>query len=121
MKPTSFASYRLNRVLRMHIWVGLLTAFIAPAAAFAEQLVWTDVDRVVAISDPHGAYDAMVRTFQNAAVIDADQNWSGGATHLGITGDLLDRGAESRKVMDLVMQLESQAPESGGMVHLTLG
>lgn len=121
MKTTWYTSYRLNGALRMRIWASLLVALIAPTSVFAGQLVWTDVDRVVAISDPHGAYDAMVRTFQNAAVIDADQNWSGGATHLVITGDLLDRGAESRKVMDLVMQLELQAPESGGMVHLTLG
>jgi len=121
MKTTCYASFRLNGALQMRIWTWLLAALIAPATVFAEQLVWTDVDRVVAISDPHGAFDAMVRTFQNAAVIDEEKNWAGGATHLVITGDMLDRGAESRKVMDLIMQLESQAPDSGGMVHLTLG
>lgn len=89
--------------------------------AGAAQYRWTNVDRVVAISDPHGAYDALLKTLQSAAVIDDSNAWSGGQTHLVITGDMLDRGADSRKVMDLVMALERQAPESGGMVHLTLG
>ena len=61
------------------------------------------------------------KTLRNAGIIDAAGNWAGGAAHLVITGDLLDRGADSRRVMDLVMLLEQQAPDSGGMVHLTLG
>ena len=36
-------------------------------------------------------------------------------------GDLLDRGAESRKVIDLIMKLQKQAPESGGKVLQVLG
>ncbi len=99
----------------------LFAILAAPTVAGAEQFRWSDVQRVVAISDPHGAYDALLGTLKNAAVIDDNRQWIGGQTHLVITGDLLDRGADSRKIMDLVMALESQAPESGGMVHLTLG
>jgi hypothetical protein len=91
------------------------------SGALAEQFRFTGVERVVAMSDPHGAYDAMVTTLINAGVVDDGQNWSGGETHLVITGDLLDRGADSRKIMDLVMRLETEAVDSGGMVHLTLG
>ncbi len=99
----------------------LLALCCTPSSAGAQQYTWSDVTRIVAISDPHGAYEAMVRTLENADVIDGDHNWSGGDTHLVITGDLLDRGADSRKVMDLVMQLEAQADADGGMVHLLLG
>jgi len=99
----------------------LLAAFSLVSVAGAAHYRWSDVDRVVAMSDPHGSYEAMVRTLASAGIVDAGQNWSGGETHLVITGDLMDRGADSRKIMDLVMQLEAQAPESGGMVHLTLG
>ena len=99
----------------------LLALLCAAPAVFADPYTWNDVPRVVAISDPHGAYDAMVRTLENAEVIDADRDWSGDESHLVITGDLLDRGADSRKVMDLVMQLEQQALAAGGMVHLLLG
>lgn len=91
------------------------------ACALADQYRWTDVDRIVAVSDPHGAYDALIGTLGHAGVIDDTLAWSGGTTHLVITGDLMDRGADSRKIMDLVMRLEAESQEQGGMVHLTLG
>lgn len=99
-----------------------LTMLLTGSAAHAaEQYRWTGVERVVAMSDPHGAYDAMLRTLEEAGLVDGEGAWSGGESHLVITGDLLDRGADSRKVMDLVMRLEEQAIASGGRVHLTLG
>lgn len=111
------------RMLRSALKITILPLFslFLATGAMAAQYRWSDVDRIVAISDPHGAYSSMEQTLANAGVIDADGNWSGGTTHLVITGDLLDRGAESRMIMDLVMRLESQAPQSGGMVLLTLG
>lgn len=120
--PTAFVRQpRVTNRTRAGYVAWLLVMLALPLVATAEQYRWTGVERVVAVSDPHGAYDALVKTLQNAAVVDEDQHWAGGKTHLVITGDLLDRGAESRKIMDLVIALEAQAPESGGMVHLTLG
>jgi len=107
-----------GNALKMIQLTALLLAVSLPADA---QYRFSGVDRVVAMSDPHGAYDGMVHTMINAGLIDQDGNWDAGETHLVITGDLLDRGADSRKIMDLVMQLEAQAPRAGGMVHLTLG
>lgn len=91
------------------------------APTHAESWRYSGVDRVVALSDIHGAYDALVVTLREAGVLDDSLSWSGGETHLVITGDLVDRGADSRRVMDLVMRLESEAPRAGGRVHLTLG
>jgi hypothetical protein len=82
---------------------------------------FSDVDRVVALSDIHGAHQAFVRTLQSAEVIDAVGRWTAGATHLVVVGDLLDRGDDSRKAMDLVRRLEGEAGAAGGAVHLTLG
>jgi len=82
---------------------------------------FSGVDRIVAVSDIHGAYDALVATLQEADVIDKKLAWSGGNTHFVITGDLLDRGPESRRVMDLIMRLEREAPIAGGRVHQLLG
>ena len=121
MKQALFLHPGINRISRAFGLVFLLALSCAPSSAGAAQYTWSDVSRIVAISDPHGAYEAMVKTLKNADVIDGDRNWSGGDTHLVITGDLLDRGADSRKVMDLVMQLEAQADAAGGMVHLLLG
>ena len=89
--------------------------------AAAEDWHFDGVGRVVAVSDVHGAYDAFLRTLQNAGVVDAGQAWAAGETHLVVTGDLLDRGPDSRRVMDLVMRLEHEAGQAGGRVHLLLG
>lgn len=121
MTETVFLQSGLNKILRVFALAFLIAICSVPSNADAEQYTWTDVPRIVAISDPHGAYDAMVQTLINAEIIDGDRNWSGGDSHLVLTGDMVDRGADSRKVMDLVMQLEEQAVADGGMVHLLLG
>ncbi|HZW58722.1 MAG TPA: metallophosphoesterase [Woeseiaceae bacterium] len=93
----------------------------ASAAAAAAQWRWQDVPRVVAISDVHGAQAAFVRTLEASGMLDAEGHWSGGAAQLVIAGDLLDRGANSRAAMDLVMRLEGEARDAGGRVHMLLG
>ncbi len=99
----------------------LLLAAPAQTNALAEEWRWSDVERVVAVSDVHGAFDAMTVTLGKAGVLDEELGWNGGATHLVITGDILDRGPDSRKVMDLLMRLEGEAVDAGGRVHLLLG
>lgn len=82
---------------------------------------WTDVPRVVAVGDVHGAYPALVGLLQATGLIDEKLQWTGGTTHLVSLGDLIDRGPESRRVMDLLMALQSEAPQHGGQVHVVLG
>ena len=98
-----------------------MAAALMASLPAAGQYRFTDAERIVAMSDPHGAYEALVATLANAGIVDTEADWAGGDTHLVITGDLLDRGADSRRIMDLVMRLEAQAPDAGGRVHLTLG
>jgi hypothetical protein len=77
--------------------------------------------KVVTFGDVHGAYDELVQILSEAQVIDAQTNWVGGKTHLVSLGDLVDRGRDSRKVIELVMKLEQQAEAAGGAVHVVLG
>ena len=100
--------------------VGFLSIAL-PSQVVAGDWRWAGVDRVVAVSDVHGAFDAMTTTLAKAGVLDEKLRWNGGATHLVITGDILDRGPDSRKVMDLLMRLEGEAVDAGGRVHLLLG
>jgi hypothetical protein len=79
------------------------------------------VDRVVAMADIHGAYDAMVSTLQNADVLNEDLKWVGEKATLVIVGDILDRGPNSRAAMDLLMRLESEAELAGGRVQVLIG
>jgi len=99
----------------------LLGLFLPLSLAQADEWHFSDVERIVAVSDIHGAYDALIETLQVAEVIDEDLAWSGGKTHFVITGDLLDRGPDSRLVMDLIMRLEHEAPLAGGRVHQLIG
>jgi len=99
----------------------LLCCYLPLLPALADDWHYAPVDRIVAVGDIHGAYDAAVTTFQQAGVIDESLAWSGGETHLVLTGDLLDRGPGSRQVMDLIMRLEREAERAGGRVHLLLG
>src|SRR5262245_12993554 len=73
-------------------------------AAESAQVAFTGVERVVAFADVHGAYDDMTRLLKAAGVVDESLHWNAGRTHLISTGDMLDRGKDSRKVMDLLMR-----------------
>lgn len=112
---------KMPRALPLTALVCLLAPISAPPAVARADLRWPDAERVVAIADVHGAYDAMCETLRNAGVIDESASWSGGRAHLVIVGDLLDRGPDSRAAMDLVMRLEAEAEEAGGRVHMLLG
>lgn len=98
-----------------------LFALLVGIQAVADDWTFDGVDRIVAISDVHGDYEAMVSTLTNAGVVDPEGSWVAGDDHLVITGDLLDRGPDSRPAMDLVMRLEGEAEAAGGQVHLLLG
>jgi len=82
---------------------------------------WEGVGRIVAVGDVHGDYDQLVAVLKTAGLIDDQLNWAGGKTHLVQNGDVLDRGPDSRKAMDLLMRLEKQAEEAGGYVHALIG
>lgn len=77
--------------------------------------------RVVAIGDIHGEYEGLVSILGEAGLVDEQQHWIGGDTTLVQTGDFVDRGAGVRKVMDLLMRLQTEAPAQGGNVVVLLG
>lgn len=99
-------------------------AVMAPARgvqAAASSCDIKNVPRIVAVADAHGAYERYVEILTAAGVIGPNQRWSGGRTHFVQLGDMVDRGAGSRKILDLVRRLEREAPRSGGAVHVLLG
>lgn len=99
---------------------------LAPVAANAEakkidDYHWTGVERVVAIGDLHGDYKQYLNVMRSAGLINKSGKWAGGKTHLVQTGDLLDRGDDSRKIVDHLVKLAKQAKKKGGYVHLLIG
>ena len=83
--------------------------------------MYTTDAKVVVFGDVHGAYDAVSKLLEGVGVIDENGRWDAGDTHLVSVGDLVDRGPNSKKVMDLLMRLQEEAEAAGGHVHVLLG
>jgi len=82
---------------------------------------WQGVARVVAVGDVHGDRDALVAVLQMAGILDGARHWAGGKSHLVQIGDIPARGPQTREAYDLLMGLEGEALQSGGMVHPLIG
>lgn len=80
-----------------------------------------DVDRFIAISDIHGQHQLFVKILRENNVIDENNNWSFGASHLVIVGDIFDRGPQVNESVWMVYKLAQQAIEAGGRLHYTIG
>jgi hypothetical protein len=115
------APERLRHPLATVVFAGLALLAAATVRADDATATWTGVERVVAFADVHGAHEELTTLLRSAGVVDAGLRWSAGKTHLVSLGDLLDRGADSRKVMDLLMRLQGEAAAAGGRLHVVLG
>jgi len=103
------------------ITVILLLLVPTLSAKKVSQWEWQGVDRVVAIGDIHGLYDYLELLLKGTELIDEDLTWIGGTDHLVLCGDILDRGKQERKIMDLLMRLQEEAKAAGGQAHVLLG
>ena len=116
---------RIPRLLVLPILVGIaVLAGTAGAAAQPGGAAPCDIrtsERIVAVGDIHGAYDRFVAILRTAGLLDNRARWAGGRAVLVQTGDVLDRGADSRRVLDLLRRLEREAAGAGGRVYALLG
>jgi hypothetical protein len=108
------------------IAVAALLAFagarsVAARAAGSSACDLTTTDRIVAVGDIHGAHDQFVKILQVAKVIDARQRWIGGGAILVQTGDVVDRGGDSKRTLDLLRRLEGEAQRAGGRLVPLVG
>jgi hypothetical protein len=102
---------------------------LRPMLLLAASLAWAQpipdtfdrVDRVVAFGDVHGDFGRFVELLAQAQLTNKSNRWIGKATNLVLCGDFIDRGPDSAKVMDLIIELEQQAARAGGRVHALLG
>jgi hypothetical protein len=113
---------------RIGVFLLLLYGCSAPAGLPTEALAQgNDVcalettGRIVAVGDVHGAYDGFVRILRAAGILDDRERWMGGNAILVQTGDVVDRGKDSRKALDLLRRLEREAPRARGRVLALVG
>ena len=94
---------------------------LPPLTAAAPSCQIERAERIVAIGDVHGAYDRFVEILRTSGMVDARLRWAGGRAHLVQLGDVVDRGPDSRKTIDLLERLQREARSAGGAVHPLLG
>jgi len=99
----------------------VLIVLLAGAWRLPGEDTWKGVARIVAVGDVHGDYGAFTGILRAAGVLDSRARWAGGRTHLVQAGDMIDRGGDSRRLLDLLMSLEKQARSAGGAVHALIG
>jgi len=100
----------------------LLCANLALAdARQVDDFQWEGVERIVAIGDIHGDYDNYMATLRLAGLVDEKGKWVAGNTHFVQTGDIPDRGPDTRKIIEHITKLGKQAERKGGRVHNLIG
>jgi len=77
--------------------------------------------RLVAVGDLHGDLHDALAVLRLAKLIDDEGHWSGGSATLVQTGDVVDRGPDSKGVLDLIRRLKDEASAAGGRVVPLLG
>lgn len=85
------------------------------------KLEYTTSEKVLAISDIEGNFDAVVNLLTANGVIDKSLNWSFAKGHLVLIGDMVDRGTNVVPTLWLLYKLEAEAKKAGGDLHYILG
>jgi hypothetical protein len=104
-------AHRIRRSRALALGLPLITALSCMAAE----------PRIIAIGDVHGDLPDFIAILQQVGLMNESHQWSGGTTTLVQVGDMVDRGPKSRECLDLLMDLERQAPQQNGKVVPLLG
>ena len=99
----------------------LLLALGAFGIAGADGLSEDPPSRIIAIGDLHGDYDAYISILKKSGLIDKRKRWAGGDAVLVQTGDIADRGPDTRKIIEHMKKLQRQAEKDGGRVIALIG
>ena len=110
-------------------FVGVMTIIViafmswgcASAAPQSDNSSEQNTARIIAIGDLHGDYEAYQSLLTQAGLIDKRGRWAGGKTIFVQTGDVADRGPDSRKIIEHLQKLQKQARKKGGQVIALLG
>ena len=95
----------------------VIAAVLTPSAAVPQP----PPQRIVAIGDLHGDFEAWRAIAAAAGITDAKGKWAGGSATLVQMGDVVDRGPDSLKIIRDLMRLQKEAPRRGGAVIALVG
>ncbi len=109
----------MNRLFLLSLLLAFGMAEAAPREISDHQ--WAGVERIIAIGDLHGDYANYIKTLRAAELVDHRANWVADDTHLVQTGDIPDRGPDTKKIIEHMAKLARQARRDGGRVHNLIG
>jgi hypothetical protein len=109
----------VRKLLTFVLCCASAAAWAAPRQVDATH--WEGVDRIVAIGDVHGDYAHYLAALNGAGLVNDRGHWIGGATHLVQTGDIPDRGPDTRRILLHLQALAREAEKAGGHVHALMG
>jgi hypothetical protein len=96
------------------VWLATVLALAVPAAA-------APLHRIVAVGDLHGDFSAWRDILRSASLVDNNGHWTGGGTILIQTGDAVDRGPNSREIIEDLMRLQKEAARVHGQLIAMVG
>lgn len=96
----------------------ILVAFFAGCAAVQGA---DPSSRIVAVGDLHGDYEAYESIVIAAGISDKRGRWKGGETIFVQTGDIADRGPDTRRIIEHLRKLQKKAARKGGAVVTLIG
>ena len=96
------------------VWLATVLALAVPAAA-------APLHRIVAVGDLHGDFSAWRDILRSASLVDNNGHWTGGDTILIQTGDAVDRGPNSREIIQDLMRLQKEAARAHGQLIAMIG
>ena len=99
----------------------MVVMLLGAVPLWAQAAAQSQAQRIVAVGDLHGDYSAWIDIARDAQLVDAANKWIGGRTLLVQTGDIVDRGADSLKIIRHLQKLDGEARRAGGRVIVLLG
>jgi len=113
---TFCANKRLNKLSTVFCWKNRLISKGNPA-----ETAKYPYKRVVAVGDIHGDYNKLVKILRHAKLINRHNKWIARNTIFIQVGDLIDRGDDIMKILDLLFKLRDQAQSKKSVVYLLYG
>ncbi len=115
-------SMKINYKLPQAIKYNGMKAVLWPGnPSEVEKLEYNGDFKIAAISDIHGQYDVFIDLLKKNGVIDENENWNFENGHFVVAGDMFDRGSHVTEVLWFLYDLEKQAEQNGGKLHVLLG
>ncbi|MDT8448828.1 MAG: metallophosphoesterase [Wenzhouxiangellaceae bacterium] len=109
------------RAVLIVVVLALAQAHASAAPRQIDDHHWEGIERIVAVGDLHGDFENYMAVLRAAGLVDERGRWSGGEAHLVQTGDIPDRGPDTKKIIEHMVRLARQADRRGGRVHNLMG